>query len=242
MKYKDLNYEHISIGFMPNDLIWISGLASINGRTLGIWLQAMLIILSRDNMMPLDELTSKLCGHNIPRREVKRLLLECGCFESDDGGQHIWCSEQTLQLFLITPTEGATEEKSLARGLAAKETPTGVAPASALPTRDKKKEKKKKELTLLKRKSFAELSSAAVTAEEKAFYQELQTHCPHVCQMEQPLAYPQYQHLLTHGYTQELIRDTLEAMENHKRLLSDYNSAYLTLRSWMNLRLKHAKQ
>jgi predicted DNA-binding transcriptional regulator len=62
---------------------------------------------------------------------------------------------------------------------------------------------------------------------------------PRVMHMPKPLTYEQYNKLLER-YSKEIIRETLEAMENYRKL-DTYDSAYRTLNNWLKRNLSKNK-
>lgn len=60
-------------------------------------------------------------------------------------------------------------------------------------------------------------------------------NCPQVAKMKEPFTEAQFLKI-SKDFSRELIKETIEAMHNKKDLLKKYNSANLTLRSWINLK------
>lgn len=244
MKYKDIEYEYLGIGLNARTLNWITSIANLRSDALSVWLRSLLTILTHDNKMLLKDLTHEMCGHNIPKREVLRVLVASKCFETDETGEYIHCSERCLEGFLVIPSSG---KNSLANDLAQEKIPKLLAPTRQvvnpvaqqernIKQRKNNAEEKEKKAKALKRKNFAELSSSAVKEEEKAYYRDMLEHCPRVCQLDDMMSYEQYLKLLSQGYTKRQVAQVLEAMENHKELLRRYTSAYLTARNWLSRR------
>ena len=78
----------------------------------------------------------------------------------------------------------------------------------------------------------------------QSFRKWIDTHAPKVNQMREPITQEEYARLRkdfpgTTGKT--MIAEVLQAMHNKKDLLKQYESANLTLRSWIRLRQKNTK-
>ena len=77
-----------------------------------------------------------------------------------------------------------------------------------------------------------QLLTLATTPQEQRFYEEMIVKCPHVCQLQEPLTYEQYQQLRIR-YPTLNVGEVMRAMENHVPLKKKYRSAYLTLNNWL---------
>lgn len=65
----------------------------------------------------------------------------------------------------------------------------------------------------------------------------LNESCPKVQQLKQPITNEQAETILNE-FSRECIRDIFQAMQNHKKLNSNYVDANLTFRGWVNRRRK----
>lgn len=231
MIYNNKEYDHICIGFMPDDLDWIDWLSQYSTWAISIWLQTMILMLSRNNRMPYAELTKILCTHNITQRMIRTFLHLSGCFCTDDSGTYISCTQQCIERFLCKKEESSQGKNFLSEKFRQEELPSEFARTPANTEQEKRNIKRKKN-----KSSFAELSSNAATPEEKEFYQMMLDNCPRVCQMEEPLTYYEYQRIVRQGIPLATIREVLQAMQNHRDLLRKYVSANLTLRHWIAIR------
>lgn len=68
-----------------------------------------------------------------------------------------------------------------------------------------------------------------------AYLNYMKEHYPYVMKMDKPLTQEQAKKLKV-DYGEEVVLDVLEAMNNHKRLLRDYRSAYKTAINWCERR------
>ena len=231
MIYNNKEYDHICIGFMPDDLDWIDWLSQYSAWAVSAWLRALLLILSCNNRMPYAELTRILCTHSISKKKIRTFLEQTGCFSIDDSGTYISCTTQCLECFLRINEVSSQGKNSLPRYPRREKIPTEFARTPANTEQEKRNIKRTKN-----KSSFAELSSNAATPEEKEFYQMMLDNCPRVCQMEEPLTYYEYQRIVRQGIPLATIREVLQAMQNHRDLLRKYVSANLTLRHWIAIR------
>lgn len=231
MIYNNKEYDHICIGFMPDDLDWIDWLSQYSAWDVSAWLRTILLLLSRNNRMPYAELTRIVCSHSVTQKMISAFLDQTGCFCTDDSGTYISCTPQCMECFLRINNDSSQGCSSLPRYPRRDERPTEDARTPANTEQEKRNIKRKKN-----KSSFAELSSNAATPEEKEFYQMLFDNCPRVCQMEEPLTYYEYQRIVRQGIPLATIREVLQAMQNHRDLLRKYVSANLTLRHWIAIR------
>ena len=92
--------------------------------------------------------------------------------------------------------------------------------------KESKKENKKNHIS-------KDIRKKVKSEKEQRFDDGMKNAYPRVMHMKQPLTYDQYNKLLEKGYTPDVIRETLEAMENYKKL-DTYVSSYLTLNKWLS--------
>lgn len=70
-----------------------------------------------------------------------------------------------------------------------------------------------------------------------AFLNYMKEHYPYIMKMDKPLTQEQAKKL-KEDYGEEIVLDVFTAMNNHKRLLRDYRSAYQTAINWCQRRIQ----
>ncbi len=78
----------------------------------------------------------------------------------------------------------------------------------------------------------------AIAPGEHALQLHIKSNFPKILKMEKQLK-PAEAEKLVALFPKQVIQDVLEAMENHKKLLTNYTSVYLTINNWSKTRVKN---